>query len=203
MVSLYRNRYLRSSQGIRRYERSGASARLRRVRIFFRIEARSGLLAMQSTSSVEQRNNEIHVAICVATFRRPRLLKNLLGALAQLCFRNILQPKIDVIVVDNDDSQSARSICQLPAFPWKLHYVSEPRRGIVHARNRAIMEARGANFLAFIDDDEAPCREWLDELLAAQSEYDADVVSGIVQPWFAKDVPMWVKGGGFFHRPAF
>src|SRR5215470_2345668 len=158
---------------------------------------------MQSTSNVEQRNNEVHVAICVATFRRPRLLKNLLGALAQLRFRNILQPKIDVIVVDNDDSQSARSICQLPAFPWKLHYVSEPRRGIVHARNRAIMEARGANFLAFIDDDEAPCREWLDELLAAQSEYDADVVSGIVQPWFAEDVPMWAKEGGFFHRPAF
>lgn len=143
------------------------------------------------------------VAICIATFQRPRLLQALLEALAQLRFSKVLEPCLRIIVVDNDHAQSARTICRRESFPWPVDYVCEPRRGIARARNRAIECAAHADFLAFIDDDEVPVAQWLDELLWAQTKFHADVVSGCVIPAFAEDVPPWVRSGKFFHRPVF
>jgi GT2 family glycosyltransferase len=74
----------------------------------------------------------------------------------------------------------------------------EPKRGITFARNRAIAEAGPVDFVAFIDDDEIPSAQWLDELLWAQAEFAGDVVSGPVVPRFAPEVADWVKSGGFF-----
>jgi GT2 family glycosyltransferase len=79
-----------------------------------------------------------------------------------------------------------------------MRYVVEPRRGITYARNRAITEAGLVDFVAFIDDDEIPSLEWLDELIWAQARFSADVVSGPVVPRFAPDVADWVRSGGFF-----
>jgi glycosyltransferase involved in cell wall biosynthesis len=76
--------------------------------------------------------------------------------------------------------------------------VVEPRRGITYARNRTIAEAGPVDFIAFIDDDEIPSSEWLDELLWAQAEFSADVVSGPVLPRLTPDVADWVRSGGFF-----
>ena len=143
----------------------------------------------------------MRVAICIGTFRRPELLRNLLRAISQLQFRKMPPPVIEVIVVDNDVSRSAQPTCKLANYPWTIRYVCEPCRGIARVRNCAIAEAEGAMFLAFIDDDEAPAPEWLDELLWAQSQYQADVVSGAVLPEFLSEVPVWIKKGGFFNRP--
>jgi glycosyltransferase involved in cell wall biosynthesis len=76
--------------------------------------------------------------------------------------------------------------------------VVEARRGISHARNRAIAEARAVDFIAFIDDDEIPSPQWLDELVWAQVHFAADVVSGPVYPKYAPGVADWVKTGNFF-----
>jgi len=84
-----------------------------------------------------------------------------------------------------------------------VKYVAENRRGIAQARNRAIQEAGDADFVAFIDDDEIPTPTWLDELLATQREFSADVVCGPVRPRFAHGVPEWIKAGRFFHRPVY
>jgi GT2 family glycosyltransferase len=128
-------------------------------------------------------------------------LRHLLVAISQLQFRKVNRPDVEVIVVDNDASRSAEPICRLADYPWTIHYVCEPRRGIARVRNRAIAEAQRATFLAFIDDDEAPAPQWLDELLWAQSHYHADVVSGAVLPAFSPEVSRWIKSGGFFDRP--
>lgn len=143
------------------------------------------------------------VAVCVATFRRPELLRTLLDALARLSFEKVPKPSVEIIVVDNDAAQSAKPICHGTSFPWSLRYAYEPRRGIVHARNRAIECAIGANFVVFTDDDEVPGTRWLDELLWAQYRFQADVVSGALHPVFANDVPDWVRAGKFFDRPVF
>ena len=143
------------------------------------------------------------VAICVATFQRPQFLQTLLDAFAQLRFSKVSKPALEIIVVDNDEAQSAGPVCNLADFPWPVRYVCEPQRGIASARNRAIECAAGADFLAFIDDDEVPAPYWLDELLWAQFQFQADVVSGSVIPLFADDVPEWIRKGGFFHRPVF
>jgi succinoglycan biosynthesis protein ExoM len=143
----------------------------------------------------------MHIAICVATFNRPRLLEKLLSGIAELRFPKAGVPEITVIVVDNDASAAAKDVCRKAAFPWCLRYVLEPKRGIAEARNRALKEIGDADFLAFIDDDEVPGTLWLDELLSAQINFHSDAVAGPVYPSFTEDVPEWIRGADFFSRP--
>jgi GT2 family glycosyltransferase len=58
----------------------------------------------------------------------------------------------------------------------------------------------GADFVAFVDDDEVPTPRWLDELMRAAGR-GADVVTGPVVRHFEGDPPQWVRSGGFFLDP--
>lgn len=158
---------------------------------------------MQAVEHEHATKNQPRVAVCIATYQRTELLRDLLAALARLTFKKIRAPDIEIIIVDNDNSRSAENVREIHGFPWTIRYVCEPVRGIASARNRAIAEAAGANFLAFVDDDELPETRWLDELLWAQCEFQADVVSGPVLPAYNTAVPKWVRNGGFFRRPIF
>jgi len=82
-------------------------------------------------------------------------------------------------------------------------YVHEPKRGIPFARNACVRTALAAEAeaVAFIDDDETPAPNWLDELLAAMRRYDAHVVTGPVIPDYEEGVPEWMIRAGFFERP--
>lgn len=136
----------------------------------------------------------MRVAVCVITCRRPEGLQRLLCALNDLTFRSE-PPDIEVIVVDNDADNSAASVCDSLRrdLNWPLRYEVEPQRGIPFARNRAVARAADtADFVSFIDDDEVPQPSWLDELLAVQRVYNADVVTGPVVPRFPEGVPDWV-----------
>ena len=158
---------------------------------------------MPAAHDENTRHDLSRVAICVATYRRAELLRDLLTSLAQLSFEKVCTPHIEVIVVDNDVSRSAKPVCDIRGFPWTIRYICEPNRGIARARNRAIVESAGAEFLAFIDDDETPGTRWLDELLCTQSHFQADVVSGPLLPAYVGNVPQWIRNGGFFRRPIF
>ncbi|MCU1346555.1 MAG: glycosyl transferase, partial [Acidimicrobiia bacterium] len=96
------------------------------------------------------------VAICVVSFQRPVGLARLLHALAAL--ETGRPVSLEVIVVDNDIAGSARTVLDefRPQAPWPLRYVRQPAQGIPHARNVAVTEAWHADFIAFMDDDEAP-----------------------------------------------
>lgn len=142
----------------------------------------------------------VRVAICVATYRRPEMLRELLDGLSRLIFHKMPVPKVVVIVVDNDPVRSAEDVCSAALLPWPLKYAAESRRGIAQARNRAIHEAGDVDFIAFIDDDEYPSPAWLDELLWTQAQFGADIISGAVLPDFDRDVPEWVQTGMFFNR---
>jgi succinoglycan biosynthesis protein ExoM len=144
----------------------------------------------------------IRLAICISTFRRQKLLRKLLNGIAELAFRKVPSPQLEIVVVDTpDESGSAQDVCESVSLPWPLKYVVEPRRGLTYARNRAVAEAGAVDFIAFIDDDEVPSPQWLDELLWAQEEFDAYVVSGPVLPTYAPEVADWIKAGEFFASP--
>ncbi|MGB8065420.1 MAG: glycosyltransferase [Candidatus Sulfotelmatobacter sp.] len=145
----------------------------------------------------------MRVAICICTFRRPELLRDLLHRIAGLTFGRVEKPRIQIVVVDNDELATAREICDAVSLPWPMHYVVEPKPGITHARNRAIAEAEDTDFIAFIDDDEVPTARWLDELLGTQREFAGDVVSGPVFPKYTPEIPEWVRNGGFFEPRTF
>jgi glycosyltransferase involved in cell wall biosynthesis len=142
------------------------------------------------------------VAVCIASHRRPDGLHALLGALDAQRFQGP-KPELVIVVADNDPAGSARPVCE-DARRWlslPLRYAAEPRRGIPFARNAALRAAGGADWLAFIDDDELPEPDWLDALLRVQRETGADVVTGPVLGRFAEPPPAWVLEGGFFSSP--
>lgn len=148
------------------------------------------------------------VAVCIATYRRPVLLGSLLRTLADLRFpSHRVAPSVMVIVVDNDFRQTARETVEEVAgtggYPWRLLYEAEPEQNIALARNRAVARgmAEGADFFAFVDDDETVRADWLDQLLLIQQQSQALAVGGAVVPRFSDEVPAWVKRGGFFDLP--
>ncbi|MBW2494609.1 MAG: glycosyltransferase, partial [Deltaproteobacteria bacterium] len=133
---------------------------------------------------------------------RPAGLANLLGALEVLEIP--IDAKLQVVVVDNDASESARAICDDVAsrHAYPLKYVVEKRRGIPFARNAALAAALpDSDFVAFIDDDETPETDWLAELLRVQRYYRADVVTGPCIPRYLESPPRWLVEGGFHERP--
>ena len=125
-----------------------------------------------------------NIAICVATYKRPELLKYCLSKiqLLELPKKN----KTILIIVDNDINKSAKPIVRLfdKKYPFPMYYYVEPERGIASARNRLVNEAllMSNNLICFIDDDEFPKSDWLTKHFYTLIQYDADVVTGPVIP---------------------
>jgi succinoglycan biosynthesis protein ExoM len=147
----------------------------------------------------DRRSSGVRVAVCISTFRRQRLLGELLDGLKRLKFEKVVTPQLEVVVVDTpDESGSAEEVCRRASLPWPIKHVVERRRGLTVARNRAVAEAGAVDFIAFIDDDEVPSPQWLDEFLWAQAAFNADIVAGPVSPTYAPEVPQWIRAGEFF-----
>lgn len=144
----------------------------------------------------------MRIAVCVITYQRPEGLARLLDGLNRLTFAGI-PPDLRIVVVENDEAGPAKKVCEevRSRLRWPLEYTKEPCRGIPYARNKAVACAKDeADFVAFIDDDEVPEPNWLDELIHVQREYDADVVTGPVLPHFMDEVPAWIVKGRFYER---
>lgn len=156
--------------------------------------------AGQDGSDVSASGERPRVGVCVITYRRPGGLAQLLESLAAQSFR-AAAPEVEVLVVDNDASGSARAIVEeaRSACPWPLRYEVEPRRGIPVARNAALETVAGrVDYVAMVDDDERVPPNWLEELLGAAEKFDAPVVTGPVLPMYRDGVPRWVREAGFF-----
>jgi len=145
----------------------------------------------------------VRVAICICTYKRQELLAKLLRGVSELTFSKVGAPEINVVVVDNDAARSAEEICTAAPQRWPIKYAVEPRRNMATVRNRAVLEGGNVDFVALLDDDEVPTPPWLDELLATQAQFEADVVSGPVTPVFSAETAEWIRAGGFFDRPRF
>jgi glycosyltransferase involved in cell wall biosynthesis len=98
------------------------------------------------------------------------------------------------IVIDNEAEPNNKLIAEAAG----VHYAHEPRRGIAQARNCAIEEALQLkpDFIAYIDDDQTPRRNWLTALLAVQAEHGADAVQPRLIAVFPEDVPFWALRPG-------
>jgi glycosyltransferase involved in cell wall biosynthesis len=103
-------------------------------------------------------------------------------------------------VVDNDAAGSARGTVEVArlSLPLETEYLVEPERNIALARNRGVARALelGADFIAFVDDDEVVRPDWLQRLLDAQVRCGADAVCGDVVPRFSPRAPGWAARAG-------
>jgi succinoglycan biosynthesis protein ExoM len=142
----------------------------------------------------------MHVAICCITFRRPDGLRRLLDGLNELTFCRNPEPRITVVVVDNDAAAPMRPCidARRRGFRWPLRYDCEAVQGVSTARNRALdLVPADADCIAWIDDDEVPVPVWLDELLYVRRTYGAPIVQGPVRPHFLSPPPRWLVRGRF------
>jgi succinoglycan biosynthesis protein ExoM len=92
--------------------------------------------------------------------------------------------------VENDDTGNSKHIVDEIAStsPFPIAYALEPRLGIPIARNRTLDLALelGADWIAFIDDDEYAPPSWIALLVAAAKTLKADVVHGPVDQFSAE-----------------
>lgn len=142
-----------------------------------------------------------HISVCICTFRRPLLLCRLLNELATQETDGLFT--YSIVVADNDQFRSAEAVVSNFAATSEIaiKYCVEPQQSIALARNKAVRSARG-DYIAFIDDDEYPARDWLRTLFCACNEYSVDGVLGPVKPLFGEGVPQWIVKGRFYDRPS-
>jgi len=116
------------------------------------------------------------MTVAVCTYNRADGLVRLIRALRE---RESNLP-VEILVVNNNSTdrteEAVGALSRTPGAPVRL--VNEARQGIVHARNRAIEEALESRYLAFIDDDELPGRNWIRSAQDALTREDARCAGG-------------------------
>lgn len=124
----------------------------------------------------------VDISIVIPSYRRPDgLARAIASVLAQEGVADAATREI--VVVDNDPECSAEPIVAslAPNAAVPIRYISEPRRGISHARNTGVASAAG-RYLAFVDDDLQVEPGWLAALLATLRETGADAAVGPTYP---------------------
>ncbi len=124
----------------------------------------------------------VRVVIAIPTFKRPRMLKRLLDAVALL----ETDADVRVLVADNDaEGHQGRDLCDLlaPSYRWPLKGVIAHQRGIAQVRNTLVAEALSdadVDFICMIDDDEWPDPGWIAQFLNVQQQTGADALQGSI-----------------------
>jgi glycosyltransferase involved in cell wall biosynthesis len=137
-------------------------------------------------------------AISIATYKRPKLLAQLLASLESMTTASSFR----VIVVDNDPDGSAREVAASSTLD--VDYLVEAKAGIAAARNAGLERLRDSDeYIVFVDDDEVVIESWLDLLIETCLRNDADIVAGPVISVFEPDTPRWIIRGRFIQRARF
>ncbi|MCK0168471.1 glycosyltransferase [Jannaschia sp. S6380] len=134
----------------------------------------------------------MRIAVLMCTFRRPEVRQTL----ASLAAQDLpVGAQLRVVVADNDDTPSARATVEGAAPGLAVEYLHAPARNISIARNACLDAADGADWVAFIDDDEIAPPDWLSRLLACAAETSADAVFGPAVARYGPDAPEWMRRG--------
>ncbi len=133
----------------------------------------------------------MQVSVVIGTYNRARLLEGTLEALASQEVPDSLE--WEIIVVDNNSRDATPQVVTAfsKAVAARVSYAFEPRRGLSHARNRGIREARGS-LIAFTDDDVLPAPNWIAQVAAAIDRWNAQGLGGRILPRWEASPPPWL-----------
>jgi glycosyltransferase involved in cell wall biosynthesis len=134
---------------------------------------------------------EKKITIAICTYNRAERLRQLITAVR----RQECQIPCEILVVDNNSTDGTsfalQKLAKMEGAP--LRFVKEERQGIVNARNRAIEEAMGNEYIAFIDDDEIPREGWLKAAVDVLDRENADCVGGEIRVNLpCQETPKWL-----------
>ncbi|MCF6304798.1 MAG: glycosyltransferase [Rhodobacteraceae bacterium] len=130
------------------------------------------------------------IALC--SRQRPQLLRRCLASLDQLVIPEDIA--VSVLVVENNETSQYQEILQDFGKVLPLTHVSEPRAGLVYARNKILdtVAKMQVDWMGGVDDDQIIDQQWLVHMVAAIREFpDTKVFVGDWRRQVPKDVPYW------------
>lgn len=132
--------------------------------------------------------NDIKISAVVCTHNRKEHFGN---AVRSLINQNINESKYEVIIIDNASTDNTwetleREFGDMP----NVRCLFEPVLGLSRARNRGWSNASG-QYIAFLDDDALPCKDWLKNLCTALDDPEVGAAGGPIFPLYETDVPKW------------
>lgn len=123
-----------------------------------------------------------HLSVAICTWNRCELLSKTLQSLTRV--RLPAAFSWELLVVNNNCTDATDQVVEAFAKSLPLRLLHEPRAGLSHARNRALLECRAA-YLLFTDDDVQVDAGWVTAFVDAVRQYpNAPVFGGPVEPWF-------------------
>ena len=155
---------------------------------------------MNNSSESSQQRKEKVCSVCIATFKRPELLRKLIKSLFDQ--KEIEDIVLEIVIVDNDVEKSAKEIVTefSDTSTINISYFSQPIQNISLTRNMALDKSSGEYF-AVIDDDETADQYWIRNLIDAVLKFNADAVFGYVIPVFDPDLVQWKKQREIYFLP--
>lgn len=155
--------------------------------------------------SAETESVELTAVVCIPTYLRPTHLEKTLSSLVN----QISAPKFAVVVVDNDSRNcDGKRVADKFFAEGKLQGISvvESQQGNCFAINRAFSTGLNvfpqARYMLMIDDDEVAAPSWLEEMVRAAQDNEADLVGGPVLRVFEADLNGAAKLHPLFNSPA-
>lgn len=144
--------------------------------------------------------NKSVCSVCIATFKRPELLRKLIKTLFEQ--EKIADIILEIIIVDNDVEKSAKEIVAefSDTSSITISYYEQPIQNISLTRNISFDKSSG-QYLAVIDDDETADKYWIRNLIDTVIRFNADAVFGYVIPVFDSNVAQWKKQREIYFLP--
>ena len=133
-------------------------------------------------------------SVVVCTYNQSERLMRMLKSLRETVIPDNVS--CEFILVDNNlDDDKKRFVFEEVErhCDSKIRYVFEEKRGISHARNRGIKEAKG-EIIAFTDDDAIVDKYWIQNIEKAFKEHgDVACIGGKLLPIWEISKPKWLK----------
>ncbi|MBD2438336.1 glycosyltransferase family 2 protein [Nostoc sp. FACHB-110] len=136
---------------------------------------------------------DIQISAIICTHNRDTYL----GAAIDSLLAQDFAADFEVIVVDNNSSDSTREVVEQRACNPRLKYIFEPTTGLSVARNTGA-KAASAEILAYLDDDAVASDRWLQVLYSAyQNNPKLAIAGGKVTLLWPPNIqpPKWLSSG--------
>lgn len=147
-----------------------------------------------------QHDDENICSVCIATFRRPKMLRKLIQSLFEQ--KDVDDIILEIIIVDNDVEKSAKEIVAefSNTSSINISYYVQSVQNISLTRNMALDMSSG-KYIAIIDDDETADESWIRNLIDTLLRFNADAVFGYVIPIFETNISQWKKQREIYFLP--
>lgn len=128
----------------------------------------------------------MYISILLATYKRPKLLKEELESFCAMNTSNII---FEIFIADNADDSETREVIESFRDRLSIRYFVESRPGKSIALNRIIPEAKGDVFV-FTDDDIVADKNWLIEIKRGVERWpDHLIFGGRILPYNPEIIP--------------